>query len=64
MFDLLGRSILFLLPLLGPSFKRKDQLNSGILRNIVIYQSVVISKLIREWERKGPKGEGGGLITG
>jgi hypothetical protein len=40
MFDLLGRAILFLFLFLNSSFKRKNQLNSGILRNIVGYQVV------------------------
>ena len=37
MFDLLGRSILLLLAFFGTAVKAEDQLNGGILGNIVIY---------------------------
>lgn len=37
MFDLLGRSVLLLLAFFGAAVKAEDQLNGGILRNIVIY---------------------------
>jgi hypothetical protein len=41
--DFLGGGILLLFSLFGTTFETKYQLDSGILGNAVIYQSVVIS---------------------
>jgi hypothetical protein len=43
MLDLLGCSILLLLSLFGTSIEAEYQVKSGILRNAVVYPSVVIS---------------------
>jgi hypothetical protein len=54
MFDLLGRAILFLFLFLNSSFKRKNQLNSGILRNIVGYQVVFAPMRNLAWAAGNP----------
>jgi len=41
--DLLGSGIGLLFSLLGTTLETEDELNSGILGNGIIYQSVVIS---------------------
>ena len=41
--DLLGSGISLLFSLLGTTLETEDELNSGVLRNRIIYQSVVIS---------------------
>jgi len=48
MFDFLGSSILLLLSLFGAAFETEYQLDSGVLRNTVVYQSVVISIMIAD----------------
>jgi hypothetical protein len=48
MFDFLGGSILLLLSLFGTAFKTKYQLDSRILGDTVVYQSVVISVMIAD----------------
>ena len=47
-FDFLGGRILLLLSLFGTTFKTEYQLDSGILGNTVVYQSVVISIMIAD----------------
>ena len=51
MFDLLWRGVGLLLSLLGATFETEYQLHSCILRNTVIYQSVVISTADSGMER-------------
>jgi hypothetical protein len=46
--DFLGGRILLLLSLFGTAFKTEYQLDSGILGNTVVYQSVVISIMIAD----------------
>ena len=51
--NLLWRGVSLLLSLLGTTLETENQLYSRILRNFVIYQSIVISTLIQEWEKRG-----------
>ena len=57
-FDFLGSCILLLFSLFGTAFKTEDQLDSRILRNTVVYQSVVVSIMVAD------SGMGEGKLTG